>query len=107
MSVTWTVTTALPVIQQVAPIAREHGFAVALYGGVLNAGRSDNDLDLYFIASEQNTTTVHMQQCLREISVSLGTIYRPQGESCARIEFSDGRRIDAQFLEYTPLRYLL
>lgn len=99
----WTITTAVPVVQQVALIARKHGFAVALYGGVLNNGRSDHDLDLYFITAEQNTTTTHMQQCLGEIATLLGATCHAQGNSCARVQFNDGRRIDAQFIDYTPL----
>ena len=63
---------ALPVIRKIAPIAQRHGFSVALYGGVLDRGESDNqqaqklatlrfgaiiDLDLILSAPQRVTSS--------------------------------------------------
>jgi len=102
----WTLDSAVPVVQKITAIAREHGFSVALYGSVLANGRSDNDLDLYFIVAEDRTTAVHAQACLDAIAEKLAEV-----KSCttltlsrtSRIQFRDGKRVDAQFLDGTPL----
>jgi hypothetical protein len=101
----WTLEGALPVIRQVAAIAKGHGFAVALYGSVLNEGQG-HDLDLYFIVEQPKTTAVHAQTCVDEIAKTLAEV-----ECCtqvtpmhtSRIKFRDGKHVDAQFVDFTPL----
>ena len=100
----WTMENALPVVRDIANIGKDHGFSVALYGSVLVAGESDNDLDLYFIAEEDRTFAVHARVCLTAIAKEFG-INCPQlrDNRTARIELGCGKRIDAQFLEFTQL----
>ena len=45
----WTLDDALPLVRKIAPIAKRNGFSVALYGSVLEEGKSENDLDLFFL----------------------------------------------------------
>ena len=54
----WTIEDALLVVRSLMSIGKEHGFYVALYGGVLATGKSseDGDLDLVFMAIEDRTT---------------------------------------------------
>lgn len=97
----WTLDNALPIIRNIAGIARDHGFGVALRGSVLERGESENDLDLFFTVEEVNTTIVHVQACVDAIAklpevrncTELSKGSRPY---CA-IQLRDGRHIDAQF----------
>jgi len=61
----WTLNAALPLIRRIAPIARTHGFSVALYGSVLERGESEKDLDLFFVKQEPDIC--NLQGCLDEI----------------------------------------
>jgi hypothetical protein len=98
----WTLETALPVVRRIAAIAKKHGFALALYGSVLNKGHGQ-DIDLYFIAQQPNTTSVHAQACIDEIAGIIDVDRCARGPDLALIHFRDGRRIDIQFLECTPV----
>jgi hypothetical protein len=103
----WTIEDALPVVRNLSAIAKEHGFSVALYGDVLAAGRSseDGDLDLFFIASEDRTNALHAEICLKAIAEKYGIAVPKLSPLCtAHIELGKEKRIDAQFLDYTPLR---
>jgi hypothetical protein len=63
-------------------------------------------LDFYFIAEEEMTTSDHARAFLAEIKATV-----PEVRSCpltggmtSIIWLNDGRRIDAQFGSFTPLR---
>jgi hypothetical protein len=102
----WTIEDALPVVRTVAIIGRDHGFSVALCGSVLVAGESGKDLDLFFIAAENRTCAAHAQACLKAIAERFGIGCPRLTPICtSRIELGDGKRIDAQFLEFTQLAY--
>ena len=45
----WTMIDALPLIRALQPETRRFNYHLALGGGVLNTGKSDKDLDLYFL----------------------------------------------------------
>ena len=45
----WTLDTALLLVRRLQPETRQFGYHLALGGGVLNAGESTKDLDLYFL----------------------------------------------------------
>ena len=49
MTNTWTLEEALPLIRNLQPQAHQFGYHLCLGGGVLNTGRSEKDLDLYFL----------------------------------------------------------
>ena len=94
----WTLDSAIPLIRRISPIAQRHGFSVALYGSVLDAGKSEKDLDLFFV--EQDVCNV--QGCLDEIGTlpeirSTGKAFQCGGGACAVIRMRDGTVIDAQF----------
>jgi hypothetical protein len=96
----WTLETAVPLIQKIAPIAKRHGFSVALYGSVLDTGKSQKDLDLFFV--EQDSDICDVQGCLNEIGTlpeirSAGTAFQCGGGACAVIWTRNGTVIDAQF----------
>ena len=100
----WTIEDALPLVRSIAVIGKEHGFSVALYGSVLVAGQSSKDLDLFFIAAENRTSAVHAQACLKAVAEQFGIECPRLTPICtSRIELGDGKRIDAQFLEFTQL----
>lgn len=100
----WAIPNDLPVVQKIAVIGREHGFSVALYGSVLVDGASSSDLDLYFIATRERMTCVDAQSCLKAIATSLGIQCPALTRMCtSRIELGAGKRIDAQFLDFTQL----
>jgi hypothetical protein len=61
-----TLADVLPLIRKISPIAQRHGFSLALYGGVLNRGQSEQDLDLFFIEQDPDIISVH--GCLDEIA---------------------------------------
>ena len=46
----WTLDEALVLVRELQPQLTQFEYHVALGGGVLNKGKSDNDLDLYFIS---------------------------------------------------------
>lgn len=95
----WTIEKALPVVQTIAVIGKEHGFSVALYGSVLVAGESNKDPDLFFIASETRLCADHARACLSAIAEKFGIGCPRLTTMCtSRIELGDGKRIDGQFL---------
>lgn len=47
--IVWTLEQALTLIRSLQPSLRSYGFHLCLGGGVLNAGESRKDLDLYFL----------------------------------------------------------
>lgn len=49
MTDSWTLEEALPLIRILQPQTRQYGYHLCLGGGVLNTGRSEKDLDLYFL----------------------------------------------------------
>lgn len=99
----WTLENALPVTREISVISDKHGFLVALYGSVLVKGESNSDLDLYFVNKERATMD-HAKACLIELSKALSVMCTPLSpQSTSRIQFQDGRHIDAQFIELTPL----
>ena len=61
----WSLESGLSFARKVAPIARKHGFAVAIYGGVLEKG-AGNDRDLFFV--EQDPELCNVSECLDEIA---------------------------------------
>ncbi len=100
----WTIEDALPVVRSIAVIGREHGFSVALYGSVLVAGESSKDLDLFFITADKKTCAVHAQACLKAVAEKFGIECPRLTPICtSRIELGEGKRIDAQFLEFKQL----
>jgi hypothetical protein len=96
----WTLEDALPLIRKISQIALRKGFSVALYGGVLDRGTSEQDLDLFFI--EQDPYICNVDGCLTEIAGlpeihHLGTRHDCTGGELCVIWLADGRHIDAQF----------
>lgn len=49
----WVLENALIVVRDIQAAARPYGYHVALGGGVLNTGKSHNDLDLYCMPMKQ------------------------------------------------------
>jgi hypothetical protein len=45
----WRIEHALSVVRALQPMTRDFNYHLTLGGGVLNLGRSDKDLDLYFL----------------------------------------------------------
>jgi hypothetical protein len=75
----WRIDDALMLVRKIQPKIRPFSYHVALGGGVLNKGESDEDLDLYFIPfSEQGPDPLALRTYL--ISV-LGTEYNLGGPS--------------------------
>jgi hypothetical protein len=97
----WTPDNALPLIRRISPIARRHGFSVALYGSVLNQGESKKDLDLFFI--EQDPDISDVRGCIDEIAKlpeidHCGEAIACTGGNLCVIWLSHPKRhIDAQF----------
>jgi hypothetical protein len=97
----WTLDNALPLIRKISPIARRHGFSVALYGSVLDQGETEKDLDLFFIEQEPDISDV--QGCLDEIARlpqidHCGDAIACTGGTLCVIWLSDPKRyVDAQF----------
>ena len=48
----WTLEQALLVVRFLQPLTRAAHYHLALGGGVINAGQSDKDIDLYFLPLE-------------------------------------------------------
>jgi hypothetical protein len=96
----WILEEAVLVIRKLAPIAEKHGFSVALYGGVLISGRSEKDLDLFFVL--QDPEICNMQGCLDEIGRlpevdHCGSAHEVPSGYCTVIWLRNGDYIDAQF----------
>jgi len=87
----WTLDKALPLIKKISDAARSCGFSVALYGSVLEQGKSSKDLDLFFVEQDPGRD---VELCRNEIK-KLPEVRR--FGHCA-IWLVDGRHIDAQFL---------
>jgi|HubBroStandDraft_5_1064220.scaffolds.fasta_scaffold860202_1 hypothetical protein len=96
----WTLEYALTLIRKIAPIAERHGFSVALYGGVLLSGQSENDLDLFFVLQDPEICDV--QGCLAGIAElpeidHCGSMHEVTNGYCAVIWLRNGDHVDAQF----------
>jgi len=97
----WTLDNALPLVQRISPIARRHGFSVALYGSVLDQGESKKDIDLFFIEQEPDISDA--QGCIDEIAElpemeHIGGPHAGTGGPICAIWLSHPKRhIDAQF----------
>jgi hypothetical protein len=78
----WTLDNALPLIRRISPIARRHGFALALYGSVLDKGESEKDLDLFFIRREHDSCDVTTVRLKVEQNQLVGVLE----EICLQIE---------------------
>jgi len=97
----WTLDEALPLIRKISPIARRRGFSVALYGSVLDRGKSEKDLDLFFL--EQEPDICDVQGFLDEIAGlpeidHCGTAHTSSDGVLCVIWLRDRiHRIDAQF----------
>jgi len=96
----WTLNDALPLIRKIEPIAKRHGFSLALYGSVLYRGESEKDLDLFFV--EQEPDICDVERCLGEIS-TLSEIRHisPHGNVCV-IRLKDQRHVDVRFCGCSP-----
>lgn len=69
----WTLENALILIRELQKSIRRWNYHVTVGGGVLNKGRSDKDLDLYFIPfSEQGPDPKGLREFLK---LSLGAEY--------------------------------
>ena len=96
----WTIETAIPLIRKIAPIAERYGFSVALSGIVLDGGKSQKDLDLFFVEQDPEICDVH--NCLHEIGElpevrTTGIAFQCAGGAFAAISLHDGGVIAAQF----------
>lgn len=56
-SVMWTFAEAQQEVKRVQQASRAFGYHVALGGGVLNVGKSEKDLDLYFLALDDKDSS--------------------------------------------------
>jgi len=75
----WTLDEALILVRRLQGFVRPTCYHLALGGGVLNNGRSDKDLDLYFIPfSERGPNPDGLRAILRE---ELGAEYNLGGPS--------------------------
>lgn len=52
----WNLEQGLMVVRMLQPTTRNYGFHLAIGGGVVNKGRSDKDLDLYFLPLDDEDT---------------------------------------------------
>lgn len=98
--VLWKLEPALYLIRQLAPIALDHGFSVALYGSVLLSGESKNDLDLFFVLQDPRICDV--DGCLQKIRLlpevnRIGAAHDLFGGPVVAIWLTSGDHIDAQF----------
>jgi hypothetical protein len=87
----WTLHEALPLIRKISDAARSCKFSVALYGSVLEQGKSSKDLDLFFVAQDPACDVVRCRNEIRKVPE-----VRRFGH--CTIWLVDGRHIDAQFL---------
>lgn len=87
----WILAEALPLIQKISQVARDCGFSVALYGSVLDSGKSEKDLDLFFVGQ---CPDCDVERCRREVR----QLPEVAGFGHCAIRLKDGRHIDAQFL---------
>ena len=95
----WNLETGVSFARRIAPIARKHGFAVALYGSVLEKG-DGNDLDLFFV--EEDPEICNVSAFLDEIA-ALPEVSHPlplrdlTNEMTVVIFLRNGEHIDAHF----------
>lgn len=98
----WTLQNAMPLIREIAPIARRCGFLVALYGSVLETGCSPKYLDLVLVVQEPDIADPRI--FLKELAelpiihhvgdLSEGLRRRRTAVVCLH----NGRHIDLQFV---------
>lgn len=100
---TWTLSEAVGLIRELQPLTRALNYHITLGGGVLNAGTSEKDLDLWFIplnGHESNSRSIiemlieNLGYCtaLRD-SPDYAPDAFPHAESMQRFEYL-GKRID-------------
>lgn len=63
----WTIEDALDVIRTMQPKCMDAGYYIAMAGGVLNKGYSDNDLDLVAMPRTKFSEPVDLLECLGSI----------------------------------------
>ena len=97
--VAWTMTDALLLVRTLQPRLHAHNWHVALGGSVLNTGRSDKDLDLFFLPFSNTDTRVDVVPMLIELwgpGERIDELYPAVGIFGAKLKFFvDGKRIDA------------
>lgn len=91
----------MPLIRELAAIARSCGFSVALYGPVLDPGCSPKDLDLLLVVQKPDIADPRI--FLEEVA-ELPTIHRVGNLSegshpSAVVWLHDDRHIDLQFVD--------
>ena len=69
----WTLEEAQKLINGMQAFAKDYNYHVALGGGVLNKGKSDKDLDLYFLPIENNNNNNRPEPL--ELILWLGTLF--------------------------------
>lgn len=96
----WTLDQGLALVRIIQPRTRRFSYHLALGGGVLNAGHSHHDLDLYFLPLDDDTRDsdglVAFLERLWGTSESLEREDYPVDPTWIKIKFlRDTRRIDA------------
>ncbi len=77
---TWTLENALYLIREIQPNIKKCSYHVCLGGGVLNKGKSDKDLDLYF-SPFSDTATANSSGLLEFLTMVLGDRHSLGGPS--------------------------
>lgn len=98
----WTLDEGRAAVKQVQAVSRDFGYHVALGGGVLNAGKSSKDLDLYFLSLDDQAVFPDSAGLLIYLSEKWGkyhslTSYESPAwsEYAAKMRFDPlGKRID-------------
>jgi hypothetical protein len=68
----WQIDEALDLVRLLQPLTRQFNYHLALGGSVLNRGRSDKDLDIYFLPLDNGDEVQP-----RELENWLGEVYGP------------------------------
>jgi len=82
----WTLDEGVAVVRDIQEAVRPFGYHVALGGGVLNLGKSDKDLDLYFLAMD-----VEQGNDPHALLAFLQDHFGTEGESITKAEYPDSR----------------
>lgn len=82
------------------PAVNQKNFTDCSYGGVLDVGYSEKDLDLLFVV--QNPEICNVESCLHEIAalekvVHRGSTHEVADGYCAVIRIQNGDHKDAEF----------
>lgn len=76
---------ALLLIRKLQPVVMEAGYYLALAGGVLNNGRSPNDLDLVAVPRTEHST---LQDLILALGTSLTWAMKPYSDvPCAKVTY--------------------